>query len=92
MSEYLTFKKNIEDAMDKYELTIIYKHIQDFVVDKFSNWYLEFLKFKENSYLIHYLFKQILILLHPFMPFLTDYVFEKLYHEELLCSNLQTLP
>lgn len=90
LNEYLTFKKNIEDAMDKYELTIIYKHIQDFVVDKFSNWYLEFLKFKENSYLIHYLFKQILILLHPFMPFLTDYVFEKLYHEELLCSNLQT--
>ncbi|CRH55087.1 Valine--tRNA ligase [Chlamydia trachomatis] len=75
---------NIDSAMEKYEFTVVYKHIQDFIINKFSSWYLEFLKFKNNNYFIHYLFREILIALHPYMPFVTDYLFQELYKEELL--------
>ncbi|BAP39622.1 valine--tRNA ligase [Metamycoplasma canadense] len=82
--EFNKMNKNIDDAMKNYEFTVIYKHIQDFIINKFSSWYLEFLKFKNNNYFIHYLFRAILIALHPYMPFLTDYLFEEIYKEELL--------
>ncbi|WP_330463239.1 valine--tRNA ligase [Metamycoplasma gateae] len=87
-SEFIKMSKNIDEAMKKYEFTIVYKHIQDFIINKFSSWYLEFLKFKKNNYFIHYLFKEILITLHPYMPFLTDYIFQQIYYEELLENEL----
>lgn len=31
-----------------------------------------------------YVFKKVLIMLHPFLPFTSDYLFNKLYNEELL--------
>ncbi|ENY53741.1 Valine-tRNA ligase [Metamycoplasma alkalescens 14918] len=76
--------QNIDNAMKNYEFTIVYKYIYDFVINKFSGWYLEFLKFKNNNYFVHYLFREMLIMLHPYMPFLTDYLFESIYSEELL--------
>lgn len=84
LSEFNNMVDNIDSAMEKYEFTVVYKHIQDFIINKFSSWYLEFLKFKNNNYFIHYLFREILIALHPYMPFVTDYLFQELYKEELL--------
>ncbi|PZW00600.1 valine--tRNA ligase [Metamycoplasma auris] len=82
--QFNSMKQSIDVAMNKYEFTIVYKFIYDFIINKFSSWYLEFLKFKNNNYFIHYLFREILITLHPYMPFLSDYLFEDIYHEELL--------
>lgn len=84
LNKFLILKSNIKDAIDKYEFTIIYKHIQNFIVNDLSSWYLEFVKFKTNKNFVHFLFKEILLLLHPFMPFTTDYLYENMYHEQLL--------
>ncbi|ENY69341.1 Fusion of oligopeptide transport protein OppF and Valyl-tRNA synthetase [Metamycoplasma auris 15026] len=84
LSQFNLMKQNIDNSMNKYEFSIIYKHIYDFIINKFSAWYLEFLKFKNNNYFIHYLFREILITLHPYMPFLSDFLFEDIYKEELL--------
>ncbi|WP_277870944.1 valine--tRNA ligase [Metamycoplasma phocicerebrale] len=88
LNEFNYMNKNIYEAMKNYEFTVVYKYIQDFVINKFSSWYLEFLKFKNNNLFIHYLFREILITLHPYMPFLTDYLFETIYNEELLETDL----
>ncbi|WP_412031827.1 valine--tRNA ligase [Metamycoplasma buccale] len=84
LHKFILFKNNIDLAMNKYEFNNIFKYIQDFINNDLSSWYLEFLKFKNNNYFVHFIFKEILITLHPFLPFLTDYLFENIYHEELL--------
>ncbi|WP_444704846.1 valine--tRNA ligase [Mycoplasma sp. 332] len=81
--EFLKMTSKIDEAMKNYEFTLVYKHIQEFMINKFSSWYLEFLKFKKNDYFIHYLFREILIMLQPYMPFVTDYLFQEIYNEEL---------
>ncbi|TPI01964.1 valine--tRNA ligase [Mycoplasma struthionis] len=91
INKFNEFKNNVDEAMKKYEFTIIFKHIQDFIINDFSSWYLEFLKFKNNANLIHHLFKQMLIVLHPYMPFLTDYLFETMYEDELLEKQVDDL-
>ncbi|WP_373439945.1 valine--tRNA ligase [Metamycoplasma equirhinis] len=89
LSKFNEFKNEILKAINKYEFTIIFKLMQEFIINDFSSWYLEFAKFKDNQYFIPYLFREILITLHPFMPFLTDYLFENIYHEELLEATQQ---
>ncbi|RMA77484.1 valyl-tRNA synthetase [Metamycoplasma subdolum] len=84
IDKFLTLKSSIDKSMENYEFTLIFKSIQTFIMNDFSGWYLEFLKLKNNNFLIHILFREILILLHPFMPFITDYLFENMYGEELL--------
>ncbi|WP_438341727.1 valine--tRNA ligase [Mycoplasma sp. 3341] len=77
------FEEQININMDKYEFTVVYKEIQKFIVNEFSGWYLEFAKFKNKSTVIHKIFKKILILMQPFLPFTTDYLFEQMYNEDL---------
>ncbi|AWX43001.1 valine--tRNA ligase [Metamycoplasma cloacale] len=90
LAKFQLFKQSISNCMDKYEFNLIFKYVQDFIVNDLSSWYLEFIKFKNNNKLVHWLFREILILMHPFMPFVTDYLFEYIFHEELLeASSLQ---
>ncbi|AXE60820.1 valine--tRNA ligase [[Mycoplasma] phocae] len=88
LNKFLEFKNRVNQSMDKYEFTIVFKLLQEFIINDFSSWYLEFNKFKDNNYFIHYLFREILIVLHPFMSFTTDYLFESIYKEELLETEL----
>ncbi|QJR44447.1 valine--tRNA ligase [Mycoplasma miroungirhinis] len=78
------FEENLTISMNKYDFSISYKYIQKFLINEFSNWYLEFLKFKPNSQLVHKIFKKVLILMHPFLPFTTDYLYEIMYDENIL--------
>ncbi|WP_336510709.1 valine--tRNA ligase [Mycoplasma phocoeninasale] len=88
LDKFLTFKNRVNQSMEKYEFTIIFKLLQDFIINDFSGWYLEFNKFKDDNYFIHYLFREILIFIHPFMSFTTDYLFENIYQEELLETEI----
>ncbi|WP_308699328.1 valine--tRNA ligase [Mycoplasma zalophi] len=78
------FEQNLTNSMNKYDFSVSYKFIQKFLVNEFSGWYLEFAKFKQNTQLIHTIFKKILILMHPFLPFTTDYLYEIMYNENIL--------
>ncbi|MBN3535059.1 valine--tRNA ligase [Mycoplasma procyoni] len=79
--------KNINKYMKKYEFTLIYKEIQKFIFDDFSSWYIELSKTEPNKQQALLLIKKLLIILHPFIPFLSDYLYEELFNEELLDSK-----
>ncbi|QJG66994.1 valine--tRNA ligase [Mycoplasma phocoenae] len=78
------FETQLDINMNKYEFTVVYKIIQKFIANEFSGWYLEFAKFKKNNALIKNIFKKILFLMHAFLPFTTDYLFELMYNKNLL--------
>lgn len=75
-----------KNLMDAYEFGLAGKEIYDFVWNKYCSWYIEFSKINltMNSEIkvtteqtLAYVLKNILIMLHPFIPFVT----EKLYQE-----------
>ncbi|BDV03357.1 MAG: valine--tRNA ligase [Candidatus Hepatoplasma scabrum] len=86
LDNYLIYKLRklillIENNLEKYNLTIIFNNISTFLLEDFSSNYLELLKndVNENKYqnaLNIYL--QILIVLHPFIPFLTEKNYQSL--------------
>jgi valyl-tRNA synthetase len=72
----------------KYEIGFASTVIYDFVYDDFCSWYLEFSKLTLNSgdeamklttlNVLYHILKSILIMLHPFAPFMTETIYQQL--------------
>ena len=81
----------ITENMDKYELGVAAQKVYDFIWDDYCDWYIELTKSrlqgedqqaKENApKVLCYVLTDILKLLHPFMPFLTEEIWQALPHE-----------
>ena len=77
--------------MDSYELGVAAQKVYDFIWDDYCDWYIEFTKTrlqgddadaKERAQqVLCYVLTETLKLLHPFMPFLTEEIWQALPHE-----------
>ncbi|ALD66455.1 valine--tRNA ligase [Spiroplasma cantharicola] len=82
-------KKMVKEAIEKYEFTVAGKLLYNFIWDDYCSWYIELSKAQvgENSLLnkqekqfsqstLGYVLKNILIMLHPFMPFVSEEIYQ----------------
>ncbi|WP_338984314.1 valine--tRNA ligase [Spiroplasma endosymbiont of Diplazon laetatorius] len=82
-------QKQVKEAIDKYEFTIAGKVLYNFIWDDYCSWYIELAKAQvgENDLLTNeqkefskltlgFVLKNILIMLHPFMPFVTEEIYQ----------------
>jgi valyl-tRNA synthetase len=84
-------RREVRENLDKYELGIAAQKIYDFIWDTYCDWYIELSKprlygddeaAKENvQRVLLYVLVDILKLLHPFMPFITEEIWQALPHE-----------
>ena len=83
--------KEVCENMDSYELGVAAGKIYDFIWDSFCDWYIELTKPRLNGSseelklsaqkVLLYVLTEILKLLHPFMPFITEEIWQALPHE-----------
>ncbi len=79
--------KEVNDNFDKYELGMAATKIYDFIWDSFCDWYIEITKPRlregdqDAQYVLLYVLTDILKLLHPFMPFITEELYGAIPHE-----------
>jgi len=81
----------ITDNMEKYELGVAAQKVYDFIWDSYCDWYIELTKArlqgedqqaKENAQkVLCYVLTETLKLLHPFMPFITEEIWQALPHK-----------
>ena len=81
----------VTENMDRYELGVAVQKIYDFVWDTYCDWYIELTKARLYSEdagrkdtalkVLVYVLDQMLRLLHPFMPFITEEIWQSLPHE-----------
>jgi len=84
--------KNVDYNMDKYEFGEAAKTLYTFVWDDFASWYVEISKVDLQSNDINnqnntknvlvYVLKSIVKMLHPFIPFITEEIYQVLPHKE----------
>jgi valyl-tRNA synthetase len=82
---------DVTDNMDRYELGVAAGKVYDFIWDSYCDWYIELTKTrlqgddegaKERAQqVLCYVLTDILKLLHPFMPFITEEIWQALPHE-----------
>ncbi len=70
-------QKNFQKAIDKYQFSEAYQIVYHFLKDQFADWYLEVSKIEKNYSLLSYVYKQLLILIHPLAPFITEVLWQK---------------
>ena len=99
ISKLTKLTKEVENNIDNYDLGIAIDKIYSFIWNEFCDWYIEIVKSrlydKENTsrhsaqYTLNKVLKSALKLLHPFMPFITEEIYTKLYDvdESIMISN-----
>ena len=83
--------KEVCDNMNSFELGVAAGKIYDFIWDDYCDWYIELTKPRLNGddeaakesaqRVLLYVLVEILKLLHPFMPFITEEIWQALPHE-----------
>ena len=91
LSKLNTLIREVTENMDAYELGVASAKIYDFIWDTYCDWYIELTKTRLNGEdesaklaaenVLCYVLLRILELLHPFMPFLTEEIWQALPHE-----------
>ena len=90
VSQYNELVRKVTENIDKFELGIAVSKLYDFIWDVLCDWYIELAKVslqkdgesKENSKaVLVYVMSGTLKLLHPFMPFITEEIWQTLPHE-----------
>ena len=81
----------VTENMEKYELGVAIQKIYDYVWDTYCDWYIELTKARLYSEdadrkqtaisVLVYVLDQMLRLLHPFMPFITEEIWQSIPHE-----------
>ena len=99
LTELYKTVQGVRSNLDKYELGIALSMLYDFIWDIFCDWYIELAKTrlsdKENAgnavcqNVIAYVLTETLKLLHPFMPFITEEIYQSLPHncESIMISE-----
>ncbi len=91
LSQYNTLVKEVTDSLDKFELGMAVQKLYDFIWDVFCDWYIELTKIRLNGEdeeakktakaVLVYVMSNTLKLLHPFMPFITEEIWQALPHD-----------
>ena len=92
LSRYAKTARDVTENLEKFELGEAGRMIYEFIWNEFCDWYIELTKArlydKEQErprqtalYVLGYVLEHTLRLLHPFMPFLTEEIWQKLPHE-----------
>ncbi len=80
--------KTVRNHMDKFEFNVVGTEIYSFVWNDFCDWYIELSKKSESNTtksVLIYVISSIVRLLHPFMPYVTEEIYQKLpEHEETI--------
>ncbi len=88
LSGFNSLTRAVTENLDKYELGIAVQKLYDFIWDHFCDWYIELCKGRLQSdqadsacRVLVYVMTGMLKLLHPFMPFVTEEIWQSLPHE-----------
>ena len=101
LNEFNNIVAEVRDNLDKYELGVAAQKVRDFFWDNICDWYIELIKprlFETNTNektklsaqnVLCYVLTNTLALLHPFMPFITEEIWQALPHDgdELIVAN-----
>jgi valyl-tRNA synthetase len=91
LSKLNSLTREVSENIDKFELGIAATKIYDFIWDSYCDWYIELTKPRLNGddeaakigaqKVLLFVLTETLKLLHPFMPFITEEIWQALPHE-----------
>ncbi len=91
LNKFNNVVEEINRNMENYEFVVVGNVLYDFIWNDYCNWYLEFSKITLNSdneavvantkNILHEMLENILKMLHPFMPFVTEEIYGSIFNK-----------
>ena len=91
LNKYNQLIEEVTLNLEKFELGVAAAKLYEFIWDEFCDWYIELVKprlydtesasNKTAQYVLSYVLSNTLKLLHPFMPFITEEIWQSLPHD-----------
>ncbi len=90
VSAFNTLAREVTENLEKFELGIAVQKLYDFIWDQFCDWYIELAKTRLQAdgasadtarRVLVWVLTGTLRLLHPFMPFITEEIWQTMPHE-----------
>ncbi len=99
LSKLNTLVREVTENLDAYEIGVASAKVYDFLWDTYCDWYIELTKTRlqgedEEAKLtaqnvLCYVLTELLKLLHPFMPFITEEIYQALPHADPFLMTAQ---
>jgi len=99
LSKYNRLVREVTDNLDRFELGLAVQKLYDFIWDVYCDWYIEICKARLNGddeasadnarAVLTFVLDGMLKLLHPFMPFITEEIWQSIPHsgESIMISS-----
>ncbi len=85
LSRLATTRDTVTTHLEKYNISLAAETLRDFTWNDFADWYVEIHKIEKNDAVLIAVWNDLLALWHPFMPFVTEALFQSLYpHKKTL--------
>ena len=91
LSRLNTLIREVTENLESFEIGVASAKVYDFIWDTYCDWYIELTKTRLNGSdessklsaenVLCYVLTEVLKLLHPFMPFITEEIWQSLPHE-----------
>ena len=85
LSKLASVTKQTTERLATYHVAEAGEGLYAFLWHEFADWYLEIAKTEKNIPVLRYVFKNLLVLLHPFAPFVTEELWASVAKEKTLC-------
>ncbi|MBI4714146.1 valine--tRNA ligase [Candidatus Uhrbacteria bacterium] len=99
LSRFATVTKEVTDHLENYEFSQAGEKLRDFTWGEFADWYLEIAKIqkqdgignkqeaRDSENILFFVLKQLLVLWHPFMPFVTEAIWKNISSDLLIVES-----
>ncbi|OGH90074.1 MAG: valine--tRNA ligase [Candidatus Magasanikbacteria bacterium RIFOXYD2_FULL_36_9] len=85
LSKLETVKAETEKLLDRSDFSLAVENLRTFTWTDFADWYVEIAKVEgDKQVILNYLLNTILKLWHPFIPFVTEQIWQEIYEDEML--------
>ncbi len=85
LSEYNNLVEEVTTDFHKYNLSVAGEKLYEFTWSKLADWYLELAKFEKNKdEILLYILERLLIMWHPFTPFVTELIWKQFQSKNLI--------
>lgn len=82
LSRLAATNADVTRHLESYNISLAAETLRDFTWNEFADWYVEIHKIEKHDAVLVAVWNELLRLWHPFMPFVTEALFQSLYPNE----------
>ena len=95
LNELAILQQDYFSHLEKKEINFATAKLIKFTREKFSNEYLELIKIfpwdSNTKNTVLFVYQQLLIMLHPAIPFITEHIYQEITQQEILNEKIEKI-